>query len=214
MDSAKGKAETMNVKPGNQSPKPHDLFSQSLQEHLRVVKQLESSLPLLQSMADAIVASLRKGGTIYWCGNGGSAADSQHMAAELVGRFRRERRALASVSLTTDTSILTALGNDYGFETVFSRQVESLCKPADVLIGISTSGNSENVCRAVTKAREIGAHTLVMTGASGGKLAPLAHACFAAPSSETARIQECHSLAAHMICDFVEHAMHAGEQAK
>jgi len=191
-----------------------NLFAQSLEDHLRVVRQLEASLPLLQEIADAIIASLRKGGTVFWCGNGGSAADSQHMAAELVGRFRRERRALRSVALTTDTSILTALANDYGYDTVFARQLESLCKDGDVLIGLSTSGNSENVCRALVKAREMGAYTIAMTGASGGKMKSLAHVCFAAPSAETARIQECHSLAAHMICDFVEHTLHAEEQPK
>ncbi len=206
-------AETMGVKPQTEAAKP-SLFAQSLEDHLRVVQQLEASLPLFQEMAEAIVASLRRGGTIFWCGNGGSAADSQHMAAELVGRFRRERRALRSLALTTDTSILTALANDYGYETVFARQIESLCKEGDVLIGISTSGNSENVCRALVKARELGAHTIVMTGASGGKMKFLAHSCFAAPSTETARIQECHSLAAHMICDYVEHTLHAEEHTK
>jgi len=206
-------ADTMSVKPQTDAAKS-SLFTQSLAEHLRVVGLLEAHLPQFQQIAEIIIASLRNGGTVFWCGNGGSAADSQHMAAELVGRFRRERRALRSIALTTDTSILTALSNDYGYETVFARQLESLCREGDVVIGLSTSGNSENVCRAIAKARELGAQTIVMTGASGGKMKGLAHTCFAAPSSETARIQECHSLAAHMICDYVEHILHAGEQAK
>lgn len=181
-----------------------NLFANSLKDHIQAVTQLESSLPLLQSMADRMIESLRKGNTIFWCGNGGSAADSQHLAAELIGRFRRERKALPSVALTTDTSILTALANDYGYECVFARQLEALCAPGDVLVGLSTSGNSENVCRALVKARELGAYTIAMTGASGGKMSSLAHACFAAPSTETARIQECHTLAGHMMCDWVE----------
>lgn len=189
----------------------HTMFSDSWNQHLQTVRAMEASLPLLQQMADTIIASLRAGGTVFWCGNGGSAADAQHMAAELVGRFRRERRALASIALTTDTSILTALANDYGYECVFARQLESLCRKGDVVIGISTSGNSANVCRAMTKAREIGASTLAFAGQAECQLSSCSDLCFAAPSRETARIQECHTLALHMVCDAVEEAL-AGEQ--
>jgi D-sedoheptulose 7-phosphate isomerase len=199
------------------SPVPEiddQLFAKSLQEHLRVVRQLESSLPLLQTMADTMIRALRKGNTVFWCGNGGSAADAQHMAAELIGRFRRERKGLASIALTTDTSILTALANDYGYECVFARQLEALCSAGDVVIGISTSGNSPNVCSAFAKAHELGAYTIALTGASGGKMISLANACFAAPSTETARIQECHSLACHMICDWVEQAFQRNDSPK
>lgn len=186
-------------------------FAQALQEHIDTVRQLEPSLALLQEIAETLARSLREGHTVFWCGNGGSAADAQHLAAELIGRFRRERKALASVALTTDTSILTALANDYGYECVFARQVEALCRAGDVVIGISTSGNSENVCRALVKARELGAQTVAMTGAAGGKLAALAQFCFRAPSRDTARIQECHSLAGHMICDWIEQTLQPQE---
>ncbi|ABF42790.1 phosphoheptose isomerase [Candidatus Koribacter versatilis Ellin345] len=187
-------------------PTTVNLFTISLSDHIRAIEQMASSLPLLQEIADSLIEAIRRGGTIFWCGNGGSAADAQHMAAELVGRFRRERRSLASLALTTDTSILTALANDYSYDYVFVRQVESLCRKGDVLIGISTSGNSANVCNALQKAKEIGAYTVAITGGSGGKMLQLADGCFLAPSKETARIQECHELALHMICDWVEHA--------
>ena len=185
-----------------------NLFNSSWKEHLEAVQQMQSSLPLFESIAETLIRALRSANTVFWCGNGGSAADAQHMSAELIGRFRRERRSLPSIALTTDTSILTALANDYGYECVFARQLEALCRKGDVVIGLSTSGNSENVCRALAKAREIGAHTVAFTGASGGKMKSLADVCFAAPSNETARIQECHTLASHMICDAVEHALH------
>src|SRR5271168_144689 len=128
------------------------LFSATLEEHLQVVRQLASSLPLLESVADRMYASLCDGGKVLWFGNGGSAAECQHLAAELVGRFRRERRGLASIALTTDSSALTAIGNDYGFERISSRQIEALCAPGDVAVGISTSNNSANVCCALVKA--------------------------------------------------------------
>ncbi|HEV2213994.1 MAG TPA: D-sedoheptulose 7-phosphate isomerase, partial [Terracidiphilus sp.] len=153
------------------------------------------------------------GKKVLWCGNGGSAADSQHLAAELMGRFRRERRGLASVALTTDTSILTAIGNDYGYDRVFARQVEALCNPGDVLVGISTSGNSRNVCAAVETAKSIGAYTVAFTGESGGKLASLADIILRMPSSDTARIQEGHILCGHMLCDWIEIAACAQDPA-
>jgi D-sedoheptulose 7-phosphate isomerase len=147
---------------------------------------------------------LRAGGKILWCGNGGSAADSQHLAAEIVGRFRRERRGLPSVALTTDTSILTSVANDYGFESVFSRQVEALGVPGDLLVGLSTSGNSPNVVAALNAARAQGLGTVAFTGAGGAKLAPLADHLLAIASRDAARIQEAHILAGHMLCDWIE----------
>jgi D-sedoheptulose 7-phosphate isomerase len=180
------------------------MFGKALAEHMETVRQLESRWPLLEAIARTMASALRGGHKILWCGNGGSAADSQHMAAELVGRFRRERRGLASIALTTDTSILTALGNDYGFETVFSRQVEALGAAGDVLAGFSTSGNSRNVVAAMEAARTRGLITIAFTGAGGGKLAPLADHLFAVESRDTARIQEAHILAGHMICDWIE----------
>jgi D-sedoheptulose 7-phosphate isomerase len=144
------------------------------------------------------------GKKVLWCGNGGSAADSQHLAAELMGRFRRERRGLPSIALTTDTSVLTAVGNDYGYEMVFQRQVEGLCVKGDVLVGISTSGNSRNVCAALETARELGAFTVAFTGEGGGMMAKLADATVQMASKDTARIQEGHILCGHMLCDWIE----------
>jgi D-sedoheptulose 7-phosphate isomerase len=180
------------------------VFTVALEEHLSVVHDLERSFGILEQMAKQMYQSLRSGKKVMWCGNGGSAADSQHLAAELVGRFRRDRKGLASVALTTDTSILTAVSNDYGFECVFSRQVESLCQPDDIVIGISTSGNSANVCAALIKARELGAYTFAMTGKDGGRMASLADTCLKVESEDTARIQETHILAGHMLCDWIE----------
>jgi D-sedoheptulose 7-phosphate isomerase len=171
------------------------------------VSKLRSSLPLLEGVAERMYAALAGGGKVLWFGNGGSAADAQHLAAELVGRFRRERRGLASIALTTDTSVLTSIGNDYGFECIFSRQLEALCTPGDVVVGISTSGNSPNVCAGLEKAREIGAYTFAMTGESGGKVSRIAEACLRVASGEAARIQEAHILAGHMLCDALEDAV-------
>jgi D-sedoheptulose 7-phosphate isomerase len=189
------------------SAAPPTVFIATLEEHLQVVRQLASSLPLLERVADRIYASLCEGGKVLWFGNGGSAADSQHLAAELVGRFRRERRGMASIALTTDSSALTSIGNDYGFECIFARQIEALCAPGDIAIGISTSGNSPNVCAGMLKARELGAYTFAMTGTSGGKVIDLADACLRVDSSDAARIQEAHILAGHMLCDAIEDAL-------
>lgn len=183
------------------------IFAVALEQHLQVVRQLAPSLPLLEETARRMYASLRNGGKVLWFGNGGSAADSQHLASELVGRFRRERRGMASIALTTDSSALTSIGNDYGFESIFARQIEALCEPGDVAVGISTSGNSANVCCALVKARELGAYTFAMTGASGGKVFQLADACLRIESHDTARIQEAHILAGHMLCDAIEDAL-------
>ncbi|HWE84011.1 MAG TPA: D-sedoheptulose 7-phosphate isomerase [Terracidiphilus sp.] len=148
--------------------------------------------------------TLHSGGKIFWCGNGGSAADSQHLCAELVGRFRCERRAIASIALTANTSVLTAVANDYGYEYVFSRQLESLGAPGDLLVGISTSGNSENVVTAMETARARGLVTVALTGEGGGRMAQFADHLLAVPSRDTARIQEMHILAGHLLCDWVE----------
>jgi len=185
-------------------PNPASIFGTAIAEHLEVVRQLEAQLTVLHAIALAMTATLRAGGKILWCGNGGSAGDSQHLASEIVGRFRRERRGLASVALTTDTSLLTSVANDYGFEAIFSRQVEALGNPGDVLVGISTSGNSRNVIAALETAHTQGLITVAFTGAGGDKLAALADHLFAVPSRDTARIQEAHILAGHMLCDWIE----------
>jgi len=180
------------------------LFLQAIQEHMKVVEKLENQLELFEQIADRMIRAIRGGNKILWCGNGGSAADSQHLAAEIVGRFRRERRAWASVALTTDTSILTAVGNDYGYEAIFTRQIEALCQAGDVVVGLTTSGNSRNVCNAIRCARTLGAFTVGLTGESGGNLATLADACLRVTSRDTARIQECHILFGHALCNRIE----------
>jgi D-sedoheptulose 7-phosphate isomerase len=186
------------------SPDAARIFGQAIAEHLAVVREMQVRQPQLEAIAQAMTATLRAGGKILWCGNGGSAGDSQHLAAELVGRFRRERRGLASIALTTDSSALTAIANDFGYECVFSRQVEALGVPGDLLVGISTSGNSSNVIAALQAARAQGLVTVGLTGEGGGRMAPLADHLFAVASRDTARIQEAHILAGHMLCDWVE----------
>ena len=147
---------------------------------------------------------LKRGCRILVCGNGGSAADAQHFAAELSGRYVKERRALAGIALSVDTSALTAIGNDYGFDHVFSRQVEALGRPGDLLVGISTSGNSPNVIRAVTVARDLGLRTLALLGRDGGKLKDLADDALVVPSTVTARIQEIHLMTYHFWCEALD----------
>ena len=185
-------------------PNPSVIFNEAIQEHLRVISEFHSECALLEQIARVMSLSLHAGGKILWCGNGGSAADSQHLAAELVGRFRRERRGLPSIALSTNTSILTAIGNDYGYERVFSRQVEAIASRGDVLVGISTSGNSQNVLAAFETAQLMGVVTVALTGAGGGKMAGAADYVVKVPSNDTARIQEGHILAGHMLCDWVE----------
>jgi len=180
------------------------IFDKAIAEHLTIVRAMQNQKRELLSIARAMTSALQMGGKILWCGNGGSAADAQHLAAELVGRFRRERRAMPSVSLTTDSSILTSVANDYGYEAVFSRQVEALGRPGDLLVGISTSGNSPNVIAALVAARAQGLATVGFSGLGGGRMALLVDHLFAVQSSDTARIQEAHILAGHMLCDWVE----------
>jgi len=190
---------------------PNTVFMQAIDDHLQVVQELRRQQRALHSLASQIVESLQDGGRVLWCGNGGSAADCQHLAAEFVGRFRRERRGLASIALTTDSSVLTAIGNDYGFDEVYRRQVQALCAPGDVVIGISTSGNSRNVCAALREAKEIGAFTACFTGGSGGDLAGIANVVLKAASNDTARIQEAHILAGHILCHWVELAIYSNK---
>lgn len=186
------------------------VFSKAFTDHAAVIKSLELQQPLLQTIAEELAKSIKSSNKILWCGNGGSAADSQHLAAELVGRFRRNRRGLPSIALTTDTSILTAIANDFGYEDVFRRQVEALGEPGDVLVGISTSGNSQNVCGALELARDMGLITVAMTGQGGGKMAALADHSLCIHSTDTARVQEAHILVGHMFCDWIELAILEG----
>lgn len=180
------------------------VFHDALSEHITIIRRLQSHQDEFERAAALMVAALSSGNKILWCGNGGSAADSQHLAAELVGRFRRRRSGLASIALTTDSSVLTAVANDYGYDEIFQRQVDALCQPNDVVVGISTSGNSKNVCAALQKARQIGGKTIAMTGKSGGRLATIADVCIRVPSTDPARIQEAHILYGHVLCEWIE----------
>jgi len=158
----------------------------------------------LDAIAGMLMEALESGGRVYVCGNGGSAADAQHIAGELAGRFRRDRPALACVALTTDTSVLTAVGNDFSYEQVFSRQVEALGRPGDVLWALSTSGNSPNVLAAARTAAAAGMKVVAMTGAAGGALGELADLCFRAPAERTDLVQQLHQLAYHVICEMID----------
>lgn len=180
------------------------IFRHALDEHVEVLNKTRSEFHRLEPIAAAMIETLRSGGKILWCGNGGSAADAQHLAAELVGRFKHERAAIPSIALNANTSILTAIGNDYGYDIVFSRQVEALGNPGDLLIGISTSGNSVNVVKALEAARSRHVTTVALTGIGGGKMGEVAHHLFAVPAKETARIQEMHIMLGHILCDWVE----------
>lgn len=171
---------------------------------LAVLQALVDHHERLYAIAARLLDCLQSGGTLFFCGNGGSAADAQHIAAEFVGRFLRERRPLPAVALTCNTSILTAIGNDYDFSEVFSRQVKAQVRANDVVVGISTSGRSANVLKALVAARELGATTIGFTGAGGTELGKLCDECLLAPSESTPRIQEAHLLAWHLICDAVE----------
>lgn len=182
------------------------LFQTHLGEHQEAILKLNAMQDQIAPMAAAWLTALQSGKKILFFGNGGSAADAQHLAAELVVRYRVNRPALAGIALTTDTSILTAHSNDFGFETVFSRQVEALAQPGDVALGISTSGTSKNVLLALQAANHRGCVTIAFTGEKGADCAAEAKLAFKAPSAITARIQECHLLIGHLLCDFVEKA--------
>ncbi len=161
----------------------------------------------IEAVADLIVATYRQQGKVLIAGNGGSAADAQHIAAELVSRFTFDRPALPALALTTDTSILTGIGNDYGYDSLFSRQVEASGRPGDVFIGISTSGNSPNILRALETAQANGLVTVGLSGATGGKMGALCDHCLNMPSSDTARIQECHITVGHILCANTENSL-------
>jgi D-sedoheptulose 7-phosphate isomerase len=177
----------------------------SLDQHIEVFNSiLEDKTGLIENCADLILNTFKSGKKVLLCGNGGSAADAQHIAAEFVGRYENERRALPAIALTTDTSALTALANDYDFERIFSRQVDALAVEGDCLIAISTSGNSPNIISAVMAARKLGCKVVGMTGAKGKKLASLSDACIMVPSDRTARIQEAHITIAHIWCELIE----------
>jgi D-sedoheptulose 7-phosphate isomerase len=179
-------------------------FLNNLQEHLSLFQQLNSLDQQVDQAINACVHSLRAGGKLMFCGNGGSAADSQHLAAEFTGRFIKDRPPVAAIALSTDTSALTCIANDYSFEAIFARQVQAIGKPGDCLIAISTSGNSGNVLAAVAAAKTLGITCIGLLGRDGGKLNPQCDVSIVVPSQVTARIQEAHILIGHSLCGAVE----------
>ena len=183
------------------------LFLQNLQEHNTLLAGLHTLEEAVQQAGRLAGRTLAQGGKVLFCGNGGSAADSQHLAAELTGRFIHDRRPLAAIALSTDSSALTCIANDYSFDEVFARQVAGLGRAGDLLIGISTSGNSRNVLRAVQEARAQRMQVVGLLGRDGGAIAPLCDVAIVVPSAVTARIQEAHILIGHTLCGMVEHSL-------
>jgi D-sedoheptulose 7-phosphate isomerase len=181
-----------------------------LTAHREVIARVERELsPRIAEMVTLLVETFTRGGKLLVMGNGGSAADAQHFAAEIVGRFKMERRGLPAIALSTDTSILTAVGNDYGFDRVFSRQVEALAASGDLIVGISTSGNSPNVLKALELAREIGCCTVGLLGKDGGTIKDVCDLALIVPTSDTPRVQEGHITIIHIVCDLLEKTMFA-----
>lgn len=181
-----------------------DILLESIQVKEALLRTHTSQI---KDIADLMIESLKKDGKVILFGNGGSASDSQHIAAEFVGRFKKERTALAAIALTTNSSILTSLANDYGYEIVFAKQIEALGQKNDLAIGISTSGKAKNVIFALKQAKKIGMKTVALTGGDGGELTKLADICLIVPSCVTARIQEAHITIGHIVCELVEHAL-------
>jgi D-sedoheptulose 7-phosphate isomerase len=191
-------------------------IAREIEENIVVTAELARACSAqIAEAANLMLECLRGGGKLLVFGNGGSAAEAEHFVAELVGRYRVDRQPLAALSLTTDSSVLTSIANDYGFDQIFSRQLQAVAKPGDVAVGISTSGNSPNVLNAMECARTLGLFTIALTGSIGGKLADLVQVCLKVPSDSTARIQEAHALLVHLLCGLVEDAVHqtAGGQA-
>ncbi len=181
-----------------------------LEKSIQVMERIiEENAPLISRIAHLFIETFKGGRKAVIFGNGGSAADAQHVAAELVHRFRIDRAALPAIALTTDTSILSSIGNDYGFDRVFARQIEALVTPGDIVVGISTSGNARNVLEGIRVAREKGAVTIGFTGYTGGALRELVDVCFQVPSHNTAHIQEAHITVWHILCDLIEQALFA-----
>ncbi|TSJ40629.1 D-sedoheptulose 7-phosphate isomerase [Mucilaginibacter corticis] len=181
------------------------MIIEQLKDHQDIIqKVIDTLVPDIEKACRLITSTIKNGNKVLIAGNGGSAADAQHIAAELSGRFVKHRKALPGIALTTDTSALTAIANDYGYDYVFARQVEALAQPGDLFIGISTSGNSEVVLRAFTTAKEVGCNTLGLSGRDGGKMNGLCDLNIVVPSNITARIQEMHILIGHILCQSVD----------
>ena len=187
-----------------------DTITRSIEASIATKQQIlgnQTLLDSIQAVAQVMIKALRDGKRILWCGNGGSAADAQHLAAELSGRFYYDRPPLNSEALHCNTSYLTAVANDYGYDLIYSRMIDGACRPGDVLVGISTSGNSKNICNAFRKAKDLGVITVAMTGATGGEMKAMADYLINVPSTDTPRIQESHIMLGHIICEIVEAQM-------
>lgn len=183
------------------------IIKNAIDRHQEALFYVGKCHDIIEEIASIFILSLKSKGKIIFCGNGGSAADSQHLAAEFVGRFYKERVALPAIALSTNTSTLTAVANDFGFDEIFSRQIEGIAGPHDVLVGISTSGQSKNIIRAVLKAKELGLKTIGLLGSSGGALRELVDIPLLIEVNETPRIQEMHILVGHILCNIVEEAL-------
>jgi D-sedoheptulose 7-phosphate isomerase len=181
------------------------LIENEFLEHLQAThKTLQLMVPQIEEAMNMMISTLRSGHKVLLCGNGGSAADAQHIAAELTGRYKSERKGLPAIAITTDTSALTAISNDYGYEYIFARQVEALASQGDMIIGISTSGNSQNILLALKTAKELGCQTLGLSGKDGGEMNKICHLNLVIPSHDTPRIQEMHILIGHILCQGVD----------
>ena len=192
----------------------NDLVAQALEEHAAVMQATRDECAGdLARLAELTLQTVMDGGTIFFCGNGGSAADAQHLAAEYVVRFARERRAVAAIALSTDTSVLTAGANDYGYETIFERQVRALGRGGDLLVMHSTSGESENLLRAADAAREMGIRTAAVLAKGGGRLKDRVDFALVVPTKSTARAQEAHLTIGHIVCEYVDQGVYAAETA-
>tara|TARA_R110001583_G_scaffold29120_7_gene102584 strand:- start:1226 stop:1801 length:576 start_codon:yes stop_codon:yes gene_type:complete len=179
-------------------------FEGALKRHQQAFERISALAPQVIQLAEAIIDCLRNGGKVLWMGNGGSAADAQHLAAELMVRYKAERGPLASIALTTDSSLITAHSNDYSFDTLFSRQVEGLARPGDLVIGISTSGNSANIIKAIEQAGKMGIKSAALLGRDGGMLKQMADVAVIVADDETARIQEAHIFIGHWLCEVID----------
>ncbi|CAA6811450.1 MAG: Phosphoheptose isomerase 1 (EC [uncultured Sulfurovum sp.] len=184
-----------------------NMIEKELEEHRKTIeKTIEVMIPKIEEASNLLIETLKNGNKVLLCGNGGSASDAQHIAAELTGRYKTERRGLSGIALNTDTSALTAIANDYGYDRIFDRQVEALAREGDLLIGISTSGNSLNVISAFATAKLLGCKTLGLSGKEGGDMNRICHLNLVIPSDDTPRIQEMHILIGHILCQAVDDA--------
>jgi len=184
-----------------------DTIQQEINAHITVAEQMLSLTDDIAKISSLCIDSIRSGGKILIFGNGGSAADAQHIAAELVGRYKSERKGLPAIALTTDTSALTSIGNDFGYDQIFERQIEALAKSEDILIGISTSGNSSNVISGLKMAKALGCRTIGLSGSDGGNMNKICDINIVVPASDTPRIQEMHILIGHTLCQLIEQSL-------